>query len=45
MRFGVGFLGDSGPNAAIVLGMKTLRLYSFASFITLWVPIYETPGV
>jgi hypothetical protein len=36
--FGVGFLGESGPNAPIVLGTNTLSLYCFANSITLCIP-------
>lgn len=35
---GVGFLGESGPKAPIVLGTKILSLYCFASSITLCIP-------
>lgn len=35
---GVGFLGESFPNAPIVLGTNTLSLYCLASSITLCNP-------
>jgi len=36
--FGVGFLGESGPKAPIVLGTNIFNLYCFASSITLCIP-------
>ena len=38
VKFGVGFLGDSGPKAPIVLGTKILSLYCFANSMTLCKP-------
>lgn len=38
VTLGVGFRGESGPNAPIVDGTKIRRLYCFANSITLCIP-------
>lgn len=38
VTLGVGFLGESGPNAPIVLGIKIFKPYCFASSNTLCIP-------